>query len=158
MTELQIETRGLDELIARMKHCPGKLKEVSKIGINASLLVLWENVPPYPEANPDSSYRRTGTLGRTLGSSEAGGKSAGSPDIYTVKALGTTEMEGRFGTRLGYSPYVIGENQAWMHKDRWWKLSAIIPKAQGKIVKIWEGIAKLLTDFLDAKSSGLLGK
>jgi len=154
MAELQIESRGLDEIIARMNHFPGKLKEGSNIGMNASLLVLWENVPPYPDVpNPV----RQGTLGRTLGSSETGGKSAGSPDIYTVKALGTTGMEGRFGTKLDYAPHVIGENQAWMHY-RWWKLSDIIPKAQGKIVKIWEGIAKLLADFLDAKGSGLLGK
>lgn len=153
MADNVIETRGLDELITQMKAFPNKLKAIARIGMNATLLTLWENVPPYPPADPNSSYRRTGTLGRTLGSSETGGKSGGSPDIYTVKEIGAHDMEGRFGTSLGYAEHVIGENPAWMHY-RWWKLSSIIPKAQSKIDKIWEGIAQQMVNFLNRKSGG----
>jgi hypothetical protein len=154
MADYTIEHKGLDELIVLMKQFPNKLKQISRVGMSATLLALWENVPPYPQANPDSDYRRTGTLGRTLGSSESGGNAGGTPDIYTVKNIGAHELEGRFGTNLSYAEHVIGENPAWMHY-RWWKLSSIIPKAQSKIDKIWEGIAQKMADFLNQKSGGV---
>jgi len=153
MAENSVEIRGLDEFIALMRQFPRKLSQISEIGMRATLLALWENVPPYPPPPTDSTYRRTGTLGRTLGSSETGGTSAGQPDIYQVKKLGSGMVEGRFGTKLDYAPHVIGEDPAWMHY-RWWKLTAIIPKAQDKINKIWQGIAQKMADFLNSKSSG----
>lgn len=157
-----VEYRGLDEILARMRAFPQTLKKISKIGMEASLNTLWENVPSYPAPPEDSTYQRTGTLGRTLGSSDAGGNAGGKPSIFEVKQQGPSGfVEGRFGTNLDYAPYVIGpaegakgERQAWMHKDRWWHLTDIIPKAQPKITAIWDGIAQKLAAFLDAKSSG----
>jgi len=157
-----IEHRGLDELLTRMRQFPQTLKKIAKIGMEASLNVLWENVPSYPAPPEDSTYRRTGTLGRTLGSSEAGGSGGSKPSIYEIKQQGAGGfVEGRFGTNLDYATYVIGpaegakgERQAWMHKDRWWHLEDIVPKSKEKINAIWNGIAKKLAAFLDAKSSG----
>lgn len=143
-----VEVRGLDELINRMKMFPSKLKQIAEVGMQASLLVLWENVPPYPTVdNPV----RTGTLGRTLGSSETGGKSGSPPQIYQVKGMGSGMVEGRFGTNLEYAPHVIGDDaQAWMHY-KWWQMKDILAAAQDKIAKVWTGIAQKLSDFLDAK-------
>ncbi len=157
MADNVIETRGLTELIGKLKMFPTKLRQLSELGMQASLLTLWENVPSYPPEPDNSSYDRTGTLGRTLGSSESGGKN-GKPDIYEVKKVGSGLVEGRFGTRLDYAEYVIGENQAWMHEGRWWKLTDIIPLAKDKIQRIWNGIAQKAADWLDAKSSGGLGQ
>lgn len=148
-----IEYKGLDELIMLMKQFPQKLRQISKMGMEASLLVLWENIPPYPAPPPDSKYRRTGTLGRTLGSSEGGGKTGGQPDVYETKAIGAHDYEGRFGTNLNYAPYVIGEEQA-RHMSHWWKLTSIIPIAEKKIAKVWEGIAQTMASFLNSNSTG----
>jgi hypothetical protein len=158
-----IEYRGLNELIAQMRAFPQKLKQVAKIGMEASLNTLWENVPSYPTPPDGSSYRRTGTLGKSLGSSEGGGSAGGKPSIYEVKQAGVGGfVEGRFGTTLDYAPYVIGptegakgERQAWMHKDRWWQLEDIIPKSKAKIDAIWTGIAQKMADFLNSRSSGV---
>ena len=74
MPESLIEVRGLNEVIERMEKYPAELKEGMEATMEASLLVLQENVPAYPSPPQDSTYRRTGTLGRTLGSSVGGGK------------------------------------------------------------------------------------
>ena len=148
MADNVTEIRGMDELLAKMRQFPQKLRQMERVGMNASLLVLKENVPPYPSPPVDSTYRRTGTLGRTLGASSA------KPDIYTVKGLGTNHVEGRFGTRLSYAPYIIGDQQARQNRH-WWKLDSILPKAQEKIVKIWDGIMQQMAKFLDSKSSGV---
>lgn len=157
-----VEYRGLDELLVLMRAFPQKLKKIGQIGIEASLNVLWENVPPYPTAPENSTYQRTGSLGRSLGSSPAGGSGGGKPSIYEVKQQGIGGfVEGRFGTNLDYAPYVIGPDegekgarQAWMHKGKWWKLEDIVPKSKDKINAIWTGIAQKMADFLNSKSSG----
>lgn len=151
MPDNAVEVRGLDELLRQMKNFPHKLRQISEVGMWSSLNTLWEKVPSYPAPPSDSTYRRTGTLGRTLGSSEAGGRTSGEPSVFTVKRLGATEMEGRFGTNLNYAEYVIGDNQA-RHMGHWWKLSGVASIAQGKINKIWEGVAQKMVDFLNQKS------
>jgi len=116
--------------------------------MQASLNVLHENVQPYPAPPPDSTYRRTGTLGRTLGSSESGGES-GKPQIFEVKQMGH-EVTGRFGTKLEYAPYVIGEGeQAEVHKGRWWTVKTIAEKAKAKIDRIWQAVGDALARYLE---------
>src|SRR3972149_3265026 len=105
-----IEVRGLKELIARMKAYPQKLNAALGITMDAAMLTLWENVPPYPPEPEASTYDRTGTLGR----GEAGGKSGGQPDIYEVREMGGG-FEGHFGTNLEYAPYVIGDDTQAKH-------------------------------------------
>src|SRR5512145_1411516 len=110
---VSVEVEGLSELIGRMDAYPKQIQDGMSEAMQDTLLVVNENVPSYAEKPATSSYDRTGTLGRTLGSSIEGGK-RGSPDIYEVRALGSG-VEGRFGTNLDYAPYVIGDKeQAWM--------------------------------------------
>ena len=153
MADNVTEIRGLDALIAKMKYFPQKFKQLQGLGMKASLNILWENVPPYPPQPADSTYQRTGTLGRTLGSSESGGKSGGRPSIFTVKGLGTSNVEGRFGTNLDYAEHVIGDQQA-RQNAHWWKLSSVLQKSEAKIKGVWEGIMKQMAKFLDSRSSG----
>lgn len=145
-----IEVKGLDELIARMNAFPDKLKDAVQIAISSSLLALWGSVPPYPAPPEGSTYRRTGTLGRTLGSSEGGGQSGDHPTIYQVKSLGSGNYEGHFGTNLEYAPYVIGDNtQAWMHKGRWWVMADVARAAGDKITQVFSTLAEQLRIFLE---------
>lgn len=145
-----ITIRGLDEVIQRMEQYPDELHKGMEAAMDATMLVLWENVPPYPPPPDNSSYRRTGTLGRTLGSSMSGGKSGGEPDIYEVRPIGSG-FEGRFGTRLEYAPYVIGDDtQAWMHYQ-WWTISTVAIRATAKITKLWQLLGEKMARFLDGK-------
>ena len=150
MAEPVIEVRGLKELAARMQNYPREMNKALLIGIRASLTVLHEKVPPYPPQPKDTTYRRTGTLGRTLGSSMSGGK-AGSPSVYQIRKLGSTGIEGRFGTNLDYAPYVIGDTTQSRHMSHWWKLSKVAKDAQEKILHIWVGIAEKMAAFIDGK-------
>ena len=146
----QIEVRGLKELQARIAQFPDKLEEAQQVTMDASLLTLWENVPPYPKISFNSSYRRTGTLGRSLGTSAAGGKGSGKPSIYETKKLGSG-FEGRFGTDLSYAPYVIGDTTQATHMGYWWQMKDIANKAGDKITRLWQTLADKMARFLDGK-------
>ena len=147
---IHLEVEGLDELREKFKEAPDRFANAITKATEGSLLVLNENVPPYPEANPDSTYVRTGTLGRTLGSSFGGGASGGQPDIYTVRQMGS-EVVGEFGTNLEYAPYVIGEmEQVHQHQGRWWTIKTIAERATEKITRVFQIAAEELAKWLDA--------
>lgn len=152
MTTPIIEVRGLRELIKRMQAFPQQMEAAAKTTMDAALLTLWENVPEYPDPPQNSTYRRTGTLGRTLGSSEAGGK-GGKPDVYLTRKLGGGNIEGRFGTKLEYAPYVIGDDtQADVHKGRWWTMKTIAENASEKIERLFNTLADKLAAFLERQN------
>jgi hypothetical protein len=150
MTSPIIEIRGLNEILARMKAYPKKLADSVKVTMQAALLTLWENVPAYPPPPEDSTYVRTGTLGRTLGSGEGGGKGSGQPDVYEVRELGSA-WEGHFGTNLEYAPFVIGDEEQAGHMQHWWKISVIKERAQEKIERLFATLGEKLAAFLEGK-------
>ena len=139
---IEIDDHGLSQ---RMSRFPAEFKKVQDVTMQASLIVIHENIKPYPDVeNPT----RTGLLGRSLGSSMQGGK-AGTPSIYQTKRLGNM-IEGRFGTNVSYAEYVIGERQSWWHY-RWWKLSQIAKESEKRIVELWNTAAEKMKKFLDGK-------
>jgi hypothetical protein len=147
---IQVQVKGLEELRERMGQWPDKLDAGMEAAMTETLLVMHESVPGYPTPPSNSSYRRTGTLGRTLGSSFEGG-GGGTPEIFTVTKIGQS-WEGRFGTKLEYAPYVIGDNsQAKVHKGRWWVLSEVAEKARPKIERTWQRLADAMANFLEGK-------
>ena len=151
MTDSPIEIRGLDEIIKRMKAYPQKLTDSVRVTMTAALLALWENVPPYAPEPEDSTYVRTGTLGRTLGSGMEGGQ-AGQPDVFYVREMGS-EWEAHFGTNLEYAPYVIGDDtQAAVHQGRWWTIRTVAEKASAKIDSLFETLVNKLAAFLEKGS------
>lgn len=146
------EIKGLDELIARMEAYPMELVKTVSVGMSASLNIFWENVPSYPAARPESKYRRTGTLGRTLGSDQSGG-ATGEPSIYRIRQLGGGNFEGVFGTSLDYAPYVIGDTeQAEVHAGTWYQMQDVATKAQPKVETLWNNIGEKLAVFLEGKN------
>ena len=150
MANSLIEVTGLDELIARMKKYPLELTKGMAATMAASLIVLWENVPPYPSPPQDSKYDRTGTLGRSLGSSTEGGAGGGEPSVYTIRKLGEG-YEGKFGTNLDYAPYVIGDGTQSGKNSHWWTMRAIADKAGEKVNKLWQALGDKMAAFLEGK-------
>jgi hypothetical protein len=144
------EIEGLKELVERMTEYPTELIKTMAVGMSASLNIFWENVPPYP-SRPESSYRRTGTLGRSLGSDQSGGATS-EPSVYRIRQLGGGNFEGTFGTNLDYAPYVIGDTtQAQVHSGVWWQMADVATKATPKITELWNNVAEKLARFLEGK-------
>lgn len=130
---LVVDLTELEKFVGRVKQIPRWYKQVTGIIMDASLVIVWSEIPPYPAPPPNSGYRRTGTLGRTLGVSDQGGIS-GKPDIFGSKRSGREHI-GRFGSRLKYAPFVIGQEQAGTHQNRWWTMREVRDTAEPRIVR-----------------------
>lgn len=136
------------DLIQRMQRYPAQLDAAMQKTAKAAILTVHENVPPYPR-RPNSSYRRTGTLGRSLGVGQGGGP-IGSADIMQVKRLGTGQYEGTFGSRLSYAPDVVGDpGQKPIHKGIWWTITDVANRAAPKVVRLYEEVSKQMVKFLE---------
>jgi len=122
------------DLLQRMRRYPKKLDSELEEAMDKSLAEVWAKVPQYPPEPPGSSYVRTLTLGRSLGTGGTGGATSGSPDIKDVKRIGEGNYEGRFGTRLYYAQYVIGSQTQAKHMTQ--------------IRRIFDKMAEKLVDFL----------
>ena len=150
MTDIKIETEGLNEVIQKMAKFPDRLNNEMNRTMRKSLDVLHENVPPYiAQVVPPEVYRRTGTLGRSLGTNYGGGKQ-GKPTVYSVTGTGK-EIVGEFGTNLSYAQHVVDpKRQAYMHKPGykgrpgWWTMDTIKQKAEAKIKQVWEDMVKFI--------------
>jgi len=145
-----IETRGLEELQQRFKMYPVRWAQTMSTTMAAVLLTLQEKTPGYPPPPSSSNYRRTGTLGRTLGVSEGGGR-IGQPTIFKIRKYGGGNFEGRYGTNLNYAPYVIGSRgtQSSFFGAYWWQLDSVIGIAYQKIKSLFNTAAQELAAFLD---------
>ena len=155
MSDVNITIEGLDQLQIRMRAWPSKFNAIIKKTLDASLLAIWQRVGElgYPQPPPNSTYKRTGTLGRTLGTSDHGGMS-GKPDVYKVKSSGSGMQSASFGTRLKYARYVIGDKskeQATVHAGRWWTLPDVAEQMTDRIKGLFEIAAKTMARFLDGR-------
>lgn len=143
MTEIEVRFTPPD-LPQRMMRYPKELEREMEKTMKQSLAHVQGSVPPYPAASPDSSYVRTGTLGRSIG---LGGRA----EIYEVKKIGGG-YEARLGTNLSYAPYVIGpEDQAAQHKGRWWTMKTVAEKARPGIERLFEAMSERLVAFLGGR-------
>lgn len=136
MPSIEIEIKPPD-LANRLRRYPDLLDDEAAKTMRQALAHLQGSVPPYPPAPPNSSYVRTGTLGRTIGS--GGGRA----DIYTVEKIGGG-YEATLGTRLEYAPSVIGEEQGKSFRGRWWKLNSVLKRAEPGIVRLYEAMVERL--------------
>jgi hypothetical protein len=116
-----IRIEGLDQLKKFFVESSALLRMEQKRTMTEVMTGIHERVPDYPPAPPNSSYRRTGQLGRSISTK--------------VQALNDIVV-GEIGTNLDYAPHVIsseatpnGGPQAWMHKDRWWTLQGVVDGA-----------------------------
>ena len=104
MLRFQLVITGNDELLARLRKAsakaPGVMDEISyrwAQNVRAKL-----KSTPYPPKRPGQRYVRTGRLANSW-RAERRGKG---------RAL--------IANSAGYSGYVVGKKQAYMHRGRWW--------------------------------------
>lgn len=128
------EIIGLDRTLAHLERI-GEIPAAMGGTMKEAVLYVHSQVPPYPAPPVGSTYRRTGTLGRTVTTMQGSEPSALSR--VEVSALGGNVV-GIIGTRLDYGPEVISEGeQIRVHAGRWWTLQGTIKNAWGGIVDIF---------------------
>lgn len=142
----ELEFTNADEFNRKLAALRKQLidfNELAKDGLQKSvtrlLLHLGGEMSVYPPPPSGSTYRRTGTLGRTW--------TAARPQF---KASGTL-FEGRIGNATPYANYVQkADDQAWMHKGRWQTETEVLDDNQAGIEKELERVgAKLVQDMAD---------
>ena len=114
--------------------------------VNQSLHHVVGSVPEYPTQLP-TKYRRTGTLGRSIGIGSP------RPDIFEVRPIGKG-YEGVVGTNLSYAPYVIGSTTqaAHMRARNWWTMRDVARKAQPGVERLFSKMVERLTLWIAGRS------
>jgi len=111
-----VEIEGLDELIGRLGKAPTLVRKLAGDAMEKSVAVVHRKLATYPSPPPASTYRRTGTLGRSI----------------TTK-VERSKFTGEVGTNLRYAPYVIGAEQAAMHRGRWQTVTSVAEELKPQI-------------------------
>lgn len=145
----EIELRGLAEIERRFEKYPQVYKKAVQAWLDFVLLTLSEKVPPYPPKPASSTYVRTGTLGRSLGSGESGGR-LGQAEISTTK-ITPGFAEARWGTKVSYAPDVIDPRRQLSHMRHWWTTNDVVKRSEKKIVQSFDKVAQKLVKFLEGK-------
>jgi len=108
---MEIRLHGFERFGNRLQRV-GHLRAWMPRALDEAVAYVVAHIPPYPPANPDSRYRRTGTLGRSI--------------TGEVRSPGGRYI-GVVGTDVVYAPWVISSErvagrgpQAYMHRGRWW--------------------------------------
>jgi len=128
---VEVEIRGLEELQRKAHRLGTDMAPTMSRTMDRAVKYVHSTVPPYPPAPPESRYRRTGLLGRSI--------------TTEVRALGGTTV-GVIGTNVAYAPDVISSEpangagpQAWYHKRTgWYTLQDVVAKAERQIIAIFE--------------------
>jgi len=103
--DVVIEVQGLEALLRRFGASNKIVAQAIERAMKKATLHLQARIAVYPPPPPTSTYRRTGTLGRSITSE--------------VKGVGTDEVWGIVGTAIPYAPAVIGPEQPFYMKH--WK-------------------------------------
>ena|SRR3972149_6096670 len=138
---IQIRIRGVAELDKKLGAFSSGLQLVVEDASRKAVTYVWSEIPDYPAQPLGSTYQRTLTLGRTISAWAGVMRDALSriePAFGMVKAF--------LGTALNYAHWVIDEDdQAWMHKGRWWTLQGVVRGARDGIVQVY---ATALRDYV----------
>lgn len=139
----EIQLRGDHELQVKLQKMIDQTPELGQKAMLDSLLYLQSHTPGYPPAPPNSSYRRTGTLGRSVTS-----LSGSNPDsLSRVEPIHGSEIQGIWGTRVQYAPEVIDkEQQTPAFAGRWWTLQDVMENSQRGIATIWVNMIRKLVN------------
>jgi hypothetical protein len=103
MSEVTIKIDGIDKLIAKLGKVQGV--KILRPAMQRSVYRIQARLAQYPAQRPNSSYRRTGTLGRKWTSKIEEGNGA---------------IRGRVGNNTDYAPLVQSKRfQARIHRGLW---------------------------------------
>ena len=128
-----LRVKGLDKVQRKFKRFPEDFEKGLRTATMDAVLHVQETLPKYPPKPATSTYRRTGTLGRTITSLVGRHPDA----LSRVKALGSAVV-GLVGTKLKYARFVIDADQQAGHMRHWWTLQGSFEGARREIVKIYE--------------------
>ena len=123
---MEIEITGLEYLMRLLGVAASN--EMLRAPMVASLALLHGRLATYPTPLTNSSYRRTGTLGRSW--------------TTAISAI-SDGIRGEVGNNVGYAPYVQGgaatePNQAWMHAGRWQTDVQVMQQSEAQIRALFE--------------------
>lgn len=120
---LKYTWEGVEELRKLIEELPLLALEAAEPAMVDAVMFLYGHLPEYPPEPPNSSYVRTGTLGRRFTTDVI-------PEFSSVS--------GELGTNLNYAPWVVGDDfpgseingvtkyQAKVHQGRWWQFGDVI--------------------------------
>lgn len=126
--DISIDILGEEKIIATLDRLDDQLPHELERAVRMATTYVHASLPGYPPARADSSYTRTGTLGREI--------------TTEVRDLGGT-IVGAIGTNTVYAPWVISSQktssgrgpQAWMHY-RWWTLQQVLADKSDMVTSI----------------------
>jgi hypothetical protein len=105
---IQSFLRELRDMEARIEQFPDQATERLRTVVHQGLMLLATYAADYPPKPPNSTYRRTGTLGR--------GWTAATPQITVSGHV----LGGRITNAIPYGPEVQGPGQQLpVHRGRW---------------------------------------
>ncbi|MFA5836181.1 MAG: hypothetical protein WC837_04410 [Bellilinea sp.] len=120
---------GVQELMELIQLLPELALDAAQPAMVDAVFFLHGQLPGYPPAIPDSSYKRRG--------------SGGLSGSFTERvSLETGAVIGELGTNLISAPWVVGPDwpgeqiggrqkfQAQIHVDRWWQFDDVVAAAE----------------------------
>ena len=126
-----VTVEGLDALLKKFGTANKIVNAEIKKAMTKAVYFLQSKVAVYPPPPPMSTYRRTGTLGRSITSE--------------VKGIGG-EIRGIVGTNIPYAPYVLSAaKQAAVHVGRWKTLTAHATEQKGKVEEFFAQATEAIT-------------
>lgn len=135
MSNLDYEIRGLEDVQQKYATAHRNLRGEMETATRKAVTYVHGQVPGYPPPPATSTYRRTGTLGRSVTSFSSEGA------LSRVEPMGSV-VQGVIGTAIGYAPWVIDANrQAGPHRGRWYTLQSVVRGA-------WDGVKEILREGL----------
>ena len=140
---VKIYIRGLEQLQGKFGALQSKFPKFMQDATKAAVLYVHSQIPAYPSPPAGSTYRRTGTLGRSVTT-----LMGTNPDALSRIEGGLGgEVIGIVGTKLSYAPWVIdSERQTKGHKATgWYTLQGVVGKLQKQIRDVYE---KALNTFI----------
>lgn len=121
---IKSKLKGFDELTRNLNKYPAISRRIIGDSLRDILVMLAGDASRYPSAPSNSTYRRTGTLGRLWTSA--------TPQVNVSQQ----RLGGRIGNKTPYGPYVQSSRfQAKVHVGRWRTTEQVIQENLKEIEK-----------------------
>lgn len=141
MADLEVTTPNLPRLIQALRDYPQIANRILRGTLRDILVMIAGRAASYPSPPPNSTYDRTGTLGRLWTSAQ--------PNVRVSTSL----LEGRVGNKTPYGPYVQStDDQAWMHLGRWTTIEQYIEAAQAEANQMLDSAGEQVVKEVEAKA------
>jgi hypothetical protein len=137
MASIEVEVKGLSEIIKALEGGAEGIRKAAQRGMAKSVAFGQAFLAEYPPAPPGSSYRRTGTLGRS----------------WTTRVLDRgSEVHGLIGNNVPYSFEVQdADRQAPVHRGRWQTVQDLTREPQaGTIQRMIQAEIESIIDGINA--------